>query len=294
MKKTSTTGLFAGKPTWGLAKRLPPLQGERRKAFTLIELLVVIAIIAILAAMLLPALSRAKAKALTTKCLSNMKQMQLCWQMYCNDNNDRMPPNGTQALASSWIDGNAQVDTTPVFIQQGLLYAYNKSPTIYVCPANQRKVPISGPGDAMYWHAAVGTLEPMTRTCSINLTLGGFSASSDIGGTISRNGANVTTLGKCSQIMPPYPTVSKMIVFVDENEFSIDDGCFAVYPLSSGVKDWWNLAGSRHNGCCTFSFADAHAEVWKWHGSSVLTFQGYDQAGDASDDLSRVEGGAGP
>jgi hypothetical protein len=85
-----------------------------------------------------------------------------------------------------------------------------------------------------------------------------------------------------------------MIVFVDENEFSIEDGCFAVYPPNSGVNDWWNLAGSRHNACCVFSFADSHAEVWKWHGTSVLTFQNFDQPGDSSDDLSRVQRVSGP
>ena len=84
----------------------------RHEGFTLIELLVVIAIIAILAAMLLPALARAKDKAKTTHCLNNLKQLQLCWQLYCDDSSDLVPPNGTQAMASSWIDGSAQSDTT--------------------------------------------------------------------------------------------------------------------------------------------------------------------------------------
>ena len=268
----------------------------RQRAFTLIELLVVIAIIAILAALLLPALSRAKAKAKTIQCLNNMRQLQLCWHMYCDDNIDYLPPNGTQVTlgASSWINGNGQVDTTPVFIEAGLLYPYNKSDAIYACPANQRRLPITSPGEAIYWHAPMGTLEPMPRTCSINLTLGGFSSSSAPGGTFTRNGATVTTLAKYNQINSPYPTAARMIVFLDENEFSVDDGCFAVYPASSGVNEWWNLAGSRHNGCCVFSFADAHAEVWKWHGTSVLTFTSYDQPGDSSNDLSRVETGSGP
>jgi prepilin-type N-terminal cleavage/methylation domain-containing protein len=270
----------------------PALAG--REGFTLIELLVVIAIIAILAAMLLPALSRAKAKAQTTQCINNMKQLQLCWHMYCDDNNDSLPPNGTQAMGTSWIDGSAHSDTTPVFIEAGLLYPYNKSYRIYACPANQRRLPIATAADALYWHAPLGTLEPMPRTCSINLALGGFSSSTEPGGTFTRNGATVTTLAKFTQILPPYPTSARMIAFVDENEFSIEDGCFAVYPPSSGLNDWWNLAGSRHNACCVFSFVDAHAEVWKWHGSSVLTFQSYDQPGDLSDDLPRVQRATGP
>jgi prepilin-type N-terminal cleavage/methylation domain-containing protein len=270
----------------------PALAGS--EGFTLIELLVVIAIIAILAAMLLPALARAKAKAKTTQCLNNMKQLQICWHMYCDDNNDSLPPNGTQSMASSWVDGSAQSDTTPVFVQAGLLYQYNKSYAIYACPANQRRLPIATAADALYWHAPIGTPEPMPRTCSINITLGGFSSSTQPGGTFTRNGATITTLAKITQMVHPYPGPALMLAFVDENEFSLEDGCFAVYPPSSGVNEWWNLAGNRHNGCCTFSFIDSHAEVWKWHGTSVLTFRSYDQPGDSSDDLPRVQRGSGP
>jgi prepilin-type N-terminal cleavage/methylation domain-containing protein len=157
----------------------PALAG--REGFTLIELLVVIAIIAILAAMLLPALGRAKAKAQTTRCINNMKQLQLCWHMYCDDNNDSLPPNGTQAMGTSWIEGSAHSDTTPIFLEEGLLYPYNKSYAIYACPANQRRLPIATATDALYWHAPIGTPEPMPRTCSINLTLGGFSSSTQPG-----------------------------------------------------------------------------------------------------------------
>src|SRR5471032_500137 len=79
------------------------MQLKKGKAFTLIELLVVIAIIAILAAMLLPALAKAKQKAQQAQCLSNMKQMQLCWQMYADDNQDTLVSNNTHA-ATSWIN----------------------------------------------------------------------------------------------------------------------------------------------------------------------------------------------
>ena len=99
-------------------------------------MLVVIAIIAILASLLLPALAQAKAKAKTTQCLSNMKQLQFCYHMYCGDNRDYLPPNGSPALTNSWILGDARTDTTPDNIKQGLLYQYNTSYFIYACPAN--------------------------------------------------------------------------------------------------------------------------------------------------------------
>ena len=116
-------------------------QGAR--GFTLIELLVVISIIAVLAAMLLPALSKAKAKGRQIACLSNLRQLQMGWQLYVDDHNDQLPENGTDyagplygSPTNSWVTGNAIRDNDPSFIQNGSLYQYTQSWAVYHCPSD--------------------------------------------------------------------------------------------------------------------------------------------------------------
>jgi len=275
------------------AKRLLQDGACRRAGFTLIELLVVIAIIAILAAMLLPALAKAKEKAKTTYCLNNMKQLQLCWHMYVDDNNDRLPLNGGQALPgpggnglpNSWIQGGAQTDPALPWIANGVLYPYNKTTSIYACPANTRQITFPANPPTTF----VATVGPQARTVSINYPLGGFNATTPAGGGLLLTGQN--SIAKSSAIGgAPNPGFAKMFVFVDENEFSVDDGDFAT-AVVGGPHDgsWWNLPGSRHGKGTTWSFADGHAEFWRWHGTVVLTFNGYYQAADSSDDLARVQ-----
>jgi prepilin-type N-terminal cleavage/methylation domain-containing protein/prepilin-type processing-associated H-X9-DG protein len=264
------------KPSGHAPASKPPASGRRvrqtrtqRHAFTLIELLVVIAIIAILAAMLLPALAKAKAKAYTTQCLSNMKQLQLCYQMYNGDDNDALPLNLTSGGTSTatnqdcWIGGNALIDTTTLNIQQGKLYDYNKSVKIYACPANTKTITVTTftPGGP-----PLNSQVPQTRTCSIDYALGGGTPP---GASLTRSGITFGSYAKGSQVRHP----TTKIVFVDEGENSVGDGCFGLNPAGSypALNNWWNVPGSRHNKGCTFTFFDGHAEYYKWHGSAVIT-----------------------
>jgi prepilin-type N-terminal cleavage/methylation domain-containing protein len=146
--------------------------------FTLVELLVVIAIIAILAALLLPVLAKAKDQGKLSQCESNMKQLQICYNMYVGDYNDRLPPNESEAAfdttTNSWISGDAQTDGTTDNIKLGLLWPYNQSAGIYICPADNLIIQAAAQLPAH----PTPFLAPQTRSCSVNFAMNGSAGSS--------------------------------------------------------------------------------------------------------------------
>lgn len=224
----------------------------RAGAFTLIELLVVIAIIAILAAILLPVLETAQQKAWQASCLSNHRQLALAWTLYNNDNHGNLVIDDPVTLSTlggtnypSWVYGDMTTPTgatNTALIQMGLLYGDVNHVGIYHCPADRVPAP--------------GETSVHVRSYSMQAQLAYYNAE----GQPAIVEAGYPPIYNEDQIRQT-PT-SSTIVFLDENPATINDGFFAV----DVVADEWtsDLPAYWHTHGCNFSFADGHAEYWRW------------------------------
>ncbi|MGA3181834.1 MAG: DUF1559 domain-containing protein [Verrucomicrobiota bacterium] len=242
-------------------------EGQRARGFTLIELLVVIAVVAILAALLLPALSRAKETARSIDCRNNLHQLQLCWQMYADDyagvfvpndwiDDETISTNGTIInqfnTQISWCLGDARTDTNASNIEQGLLYPYDRSPPIYHCPSDLSTI-----------QDANGNPLPQLRTRSYNMSqsVNGYPLLIDPTDGVPVD-AEQPCFAKMSAITNPPP--AQLFVFIDENEATLQDDQFGYPMINLGYGEWWDMPSNRHNQGANLSFADGHAEHWSW------------------------------
>lgn len=220
---------------------------QKRNGFTLIELLVVIAVIAVLMAILMPALKRAREQGKRVACLSNLKQLTLAWNMYADENDDKLV-NGATGFSDrnmgwgnhtdelAWIDGfhPGDYEAQLADIRRGALFPYVGNEDLYRCPTGRR-------GEAL--------------TYSIMFSMNAVNHPA----TQGVHGAHVK---KRSEIRP---NPAQRLVFIDEGFMTSD-----AYAVHYDQEQWWDDPPVRHGDGATVSFADGRAEHWKWKGTDTI------------------------
>lgn len=247
---------------------------ERPRGFTLIELLVVIAIIAILAAMLFPALAKAKTKSQGISCMSNTKQLMLANHLYQGDNRDFFPMafhGGTPGSSmnqdnrpwvSGWLDWDLRIDNTNVLDiidpQRAVLASYvGKQKNVYKCPADNYA---SAAQRSRGWSSRV-------RSISGNIYVGRGNGWANGPGYTAGGPNNLGIYkgaSKASELVIPGPALTW--VYMDEHPDSINDAGAFPPNTPTNIPD---APATYHNGAAGFSFADGHSEVHKWRGDTM-------------------------
>jgi prepilin-type N-terminal cleavage/methylation domain-containing protein/prepilin-type processing-associated H-X9-DG protein len=221
-----------------------------RPAFTLIELLVVIAIIAILASLLLPALSRDRMSAQAAACGNNIKQLSLAWMIYADDNDQLLVNNSstadTRTYRRSWVNNiqdwaTSVENTNAAYVLSGKLAPYvNNNLGVYKCPSDQ----------------TAAQNGPRLRSFSMNSLVGDP--------LINPNRFNPTLVQFLK--MSQFPGPANFYVFVEEHPDTINDGYFM---NRWDVIKWGNVPASWHNGAANISWADGHLERHRWIANTV-------------------------
>jgi prepilin-type N-terminal cleavage/methylation domain-containing protein len=278
---------------------------KKTRGFTLIELLVVIAIIAILAAMLLPVLSRAKMKATGAQCQSNLRQLAIGWIMYCADFQGRLPQNADESDEPSASDVNPLTDpnyapqwcpgqmnnagnsegwepTNITWIKAGSIYPYVNNPGVYRCPADTStfmystttEFPMGSQGDKR------------VRSMSMNGYMNGMAK-------YTGYATGFKIYRKDTDLQPP--GAANLWLLIDENPYTINDGFFINNPTSTQnpptATAWSDIPASYHAGACGINFCDGHAIIRKWldpgvaNANASTAYQGHPQIPASGGDL---------